>query len=238
MRKKCLVLVALLGLGLSGCGSDAKYKELEERVAKLESVVGVNNSNETEQETSIHNTQAAENAVYEEKQYEGVYFMDDLSGQEVVAECEYFFDNIPKKGSSYEEYFATFKVTPKYTRTDGEYLECIFYNPSDGGCYDIINELIIKGTQTEMDGSIGYIDNRISVTIIMTVHDYEKAVSIYEGLYDVVVNEYVQDIEEEKRATTWVVNGIENGRQRVNLLSMSKRESGYNISATYYINFG
>ena len=90
-----------------------------------------------------------------------------------------------------------------------------------------------------MDGTIGYSGTTYSVTIDMIIKDYNKAESIYSSLYDVITDENYEDIEDNRESTFWYVSatywiegegGLGLGG---NILSMSKTDNGYNLSATY-----
>ena len=235
--KKYLALIALLSIGLTGCVSDTEYKELEERVARLEKMIGENRDVAIEQETSISNTQSSLSITDGTDQSEAMYVIDNFSAQEVIAECQYYFNNLPQVGSSYEEYFATMRVTPLDTYISDDYhlVECDFYKvDSDPSC-DLIKWVTISGIQTEMDGSMGYNGNSISVTIGLTIQDYEKAEAIYNGLYNLVNNKYISEIYEDKKATEWELTGKRIDGYGVGLLNMSRTENDYDIRATYHI---
>ena len=223
---------------LSGCVSDSEFRELEERVSALENQVGINELSSSElDESNTHNDDSQER---DDSSF--TYFIDSLSDSEVVEECEYYFYNIPDQGESFDTYYSCLKAVPVNTFEDNG-VECQFYDnrimnePTDR---DVITWIRILGTQSEMDGNIGYCMDYYGVTIGMIITDYDRAAYIYDALYNSIVNEYYFEIDDRRDSTTWdtsamFLKGEGMGGFGVHPLEMTKANDGFHLIATYYV---
>ena len=103
---------------------------------------------------------------------------------------------------------------------------------------DVITRIAIAGSQTEMDGTIGYSGNSYGVTISMIIKDYNKAASVYASLYDIIVDENYKDISDNRDSTRWNAMAMywstDSSGYGVTFMEMSKEDNGYNLTATYY----
>lgn len=232
---------------LVGCSSDSKYDELEKRVSYLENQLGMkysdsdatgNNSSETINDVT-ETVEAAEETASDEAYS---YVIDSLSDNDVVNECKYYFENVPSQGESFDDYYATLKVKPVKAYTDSG-VDCQFYDISidnEQTEHDVITSIRILGTQTEMDGSIGYSDDYYGVRVDMIIQDYSRASNIYSQLFDIVsTSGKFTEINDVRDSTNWYADAMfwtsDSGAIGVNLISMDKQDNEYNIRVTYYL---
>jgi len=213
MRKRVVLLTFLVvSFCMTGCVSDAEYKALEGRVAYLEEQLAAKEASTiVKAESFSDQKEDSEELVTSETAY--TYRIDDLSDQKVVEECQYYFNNIPYQGESYDDYMATLKATPVNSQNDYGVAYRFYENSIDDRSIDCdaITDIGVIGTQTEMDGSIGYSNNYYGVSVKMTIRDYDRAANIYAMFYN-----------------------TDSGALGVEFMSMSKESSGYILSATYY----
>lgn len=237
---------------LAGCVSDSKYNALEKRVSYLEEQMGTRYSDTDAQNDDISessNSGTSENIVSEDEEHEDVtktgsysYIIDALSDADVVNECKFYFENIPVQGESYDDYYASFKAIPVNTYNDYG-VECQFYDNSisrEQTNHDVITSIRIWGTQTEMDGSIGYSNNCYGVCVTMIIQDYSRASNIYGQLFDIVsASGKFTELNDVRDSTRWNANAMfwtsDSGAMGVDLMTMEKQDNGYNLSATYYV---
>ena len=240
MRKRVVLLTFLVvSFCMTGCVSDAEYKALEGRVSYLEEQLATKDSSTTVKAESIR-SQMEEPEELETSETAYTYRIDDLSDQNVVEECQYYFNNIPYQGESYDDYMATLKATPVNSQNDYGVAYRFYENSIDNrsiNC-DAITDIGVIGTQTEMDGSIGYSSNYYGVSVKMTIREYDRAANIYALLYDVIVDENYKEINDTRDSTIWSANAMyyytDSSAMGVEFMSMSKESSGYILSATYY----
>lgn len=249
MRKRIttLLLSSVLAFLLVGCVSDSKYDELEKRVSYLEDQLGMkysdsdaqgNNSSEST-DVATETAEVTEETTNEESYS---YIIDSLSDTDVVNECKYYFENIPSQGESFDDYYATLKAKPVNTYNDYG-VECQFYDNSLGReqtNHDVFTGISIIGTQTEMDGTIGYSGNYYGVRVSMIIQDYSRASNIYAQLFDIVsTSGKFTEINDVRDSTRWNADAMfwtsDSGAMGVTLMSMEKQDNGYNLSATYYL---
>ena len=181
MRKRMVLLTFLVvSLCVTACVSDAEYKALEGRVAYLEEQLAAKEASTiVKAESFSDQKEDSEELVTSETAY--TYRIDDLSDQKVVEECQYYFNNIPYQGESYDDYMATLKATPVNSQNDYGVAYRFYENSIDDRSIDCdaITDIGVIGTQTEMDGSIGYSNNYYGVSVKMTIRDYDRAANIY-----------------------------------------------------------
>ena len=236
--KKVLVMF-LSCILLSGCVSNSEFRELEQRVSYLEDQLGTYESYDydSREDEAVENVQDDKSS---DSSYS--YYIDELSDSEVLEECKYYFYNIPTQGESFEDYYSSLRATPVNTFEDFG-VECQFYDnrinnePTDR---DVLTDIRIPGTQAEMDGSIGYNTDHYGVTISMIIKDYDRAANIYDGLYEIIVNDYYYDINDRRDSTSWrtsamFLKGETLGGFGVDVLSMEKGSNGFKLTATYYV---
>lgn len=248
MKKRITILLSFfLMFLLVGCSSDSKYDELEKRVRYLENQLGMkySDSDATGNDSSeiindaTETVEAAEETTSEESYS---YVIDSLSDNDVVNECKYYFENIPSQGESFDDYYATLKAKPVIAYNDCG-VECQFYDNSidkEQTEHDVITSIGILGTQTEMDGSIGYSDNYYGVRVNMIIQDYSRASNIYSQLFDIVLaSGKFTGINDVRESTRWNADAMfwtsDSGAMGVTLISMEKQVNGYNIRVTYYL---
>lgn len=261
--------IPLLGVVflLSGCVSDSKFNELCEKVDSLEReinelktlqenqtvpdvqvrqdvdkdvIVEQDSEKSEKKEKDITQEQSAK---VDEKKEEYSYYIDNMTVEEVVNECIYYFNDLPNIGDTYEKHLSTMKVKPmKY---DENQLLYYFYNInsySNEPERDAICYIAMSGTQTEMDGTIGYSNifdsEYLSVQIDMYVYGYDRAVAIYDGLYNYLAPYYTQ-VHDQRESTTWRAGGtlqINNSGYIFDLVRMSKSNDNlFYIETTYRV---
>ena len=254
--KNLLSLIAIcFCLSLTGCVSDSEFKALEDRVSSLEEqlekstavsvtetgATAISNAGSQSNKVELYDTEAISEStsdIGENTHGSYTYCIDKLSNDSVVAECEYYFNNAPAQGDSFDTYYSKLKATP-VKRFDDNGVNCLFYDivqdehPSN---HDYITAISIPGSQTEMDGSIGYQGNQYSVHVSMIIQDYERAAFIYDKLYDIIVNEHYTDINDKRDSTNWRSTAMfwdtDSGAFGVTFLSMTKQDFGYELEAT------
>lgn len=241
MKRAKFIPILLIGAVLfTGCVSDSEYEALEERVSYLESMLGV--TQETEQPSSEESEEDASSAQVEDTATTEAftYRIDSLSNDQVLAECKYYFDNVPNQGETFDEYYSSLKATPIKTYNDnGVY--CRFYDDSDSKAvpgYDVIREISINGTQAEMDGTIGYSGNSYTVHIGMVLTDYDRAEYIYDNLYNMIVTDKFEVVYDRKDSTSWYIycnyNDGDVRQYEIETLKMNKRDDRYYLDVSYY----
>ena len=240
MKKTIVLIFLLICFVLTGCGSDAKYEDLEKRVSELEKRWGKNEQNSLNdehvdgKEMVTPKEESSGVAPYEATTEDFYYYLDDMSDKEVVLECQYYFSNIPAKGESFENYYKTFLVKPERTSVATDFGVYCTYN-SEPNDHDIITQIVIGGLQAEMDGSIGYSDKYFTVMIDMTIQEYNKAANIYAMLYDDLTEDKNLKVERDNRnSTNWSCYGFYDGHG-VEFLTMSKGNDGFRLKVFKYI---
>ena len=248
-----IILTLLLCVCLSGCSSDSKYTELEQRVAYLESIMGVNESEESLDNTKL-NGEASQNIISETSEKEDVndnfvYFIDNLSAEEIVSECEFYFTDIPYKGEAYSEYVETFKVAPiDIQGIDTNRITYSFYRdeyriPNA----DFIKKIEITGIVSQMDGTIGFGSSstpHMTVYIELWIQDYDKASEVYDKLFDFLKPYYYVEeaFSDRRESTTWSSNGaipvdptnLSMGYYTKEFLKMTKQNGFFVINTELY----
>ena len=241
--KNILILSLLLCFILSGCSSDSKYTELEQRVAYLESLLGVNENSETpaysEAYDSTNNNTITETGEIAEKDGDFLYYIDNMSAEEIVSECVYYFNNLPYKGEHFEEYLNTFKVTP--ILEDPLYPRIRYYYKADAiPEKDVLKEITIDGWLTQMDGSLTYVGESswpyTTIGVYLWIKDYNKAADVYDRLYNYLLPYYSEDglIEDHREGTSWYARGgfpLPNGTTFLEFMNMSKSNDYFVIYA-------
>lgn len=197
INKFCIICIIVLSISafLSGCVKDSEFKELEERVAKLEEQSQKDNTeNVVSISSDIINNTSTEIQNCEDDSLEPVspsdskynYIITDWSSEEIVQDVLVLLDTVPQKGDTEETFPNSYKVKP-YSAYLGnpdvgfissfmnaDYLE----NPDE----DIIVGVTIDGVYTEMDGSLGVRDSR-KITVSLAIIDYDKAEEIFDSFY-------------------------------------------------------
>lgn len=159
------------------------------------------------------------------------YIISSLSADEIVNKCKYYFENTPKIGQTYEEYYSTLEVAP--VNPSNELYLKFGDNLNLTTTEDVIKYINYQGYQTEMDGTIGNSSGDIYISMGLFITDYNKATTIYEQLANIIKNNslYIDNFTENKDSTTWYI--IYNSRGRY-LLTLTKSENGYDINIDYY----
>ncbi len=228
---------------LAGCVSEREYAELESRVKKLEEIINVDSLQDdslTKPDLNITTSNSAieEKDDSEEIQSSYTYSIGNLSNEEVIKECQYYYENVPYQGEPYDEYYKTLKVPP--VRTYEEFgVNCQFYdsaNSFDNPEQDVITDIRIQNSQTEMDGTIGYTGYYYTVIVEMIIKDYDRAANIYDGLYNLIISDDYSEIEDDRSSTTWRSFGmfryIDNAATGSWFLTMEKQDKGFVIVAS------
>ncbi len=258
MKKAKLVLIVLVfSLILCGCISKSDYDALEKRIENIENII-MNEQKEIKTENDdLHNEvksdEEKEQPLYSSshddlKQPLIVYPIDDMSEQEIVKECEYYFNNLPFKGESYEEYRKTMKVAPIESNDTGEENTCfVFVNDLYGvSDEDYIRTIRVDGLLTQMDGTIGFPEEMpiVFVNIEMIIHNYEKAANVYGLLFEQLsprfnsASEKEQSVLDSRESTHWYAQGqitiTDHSTMGSVFLDMSRNGDYYFISAKSY----
>ncbi len=244
----------------TGCGaSNTDISELEKRVDELEKQVAelkeneVNTSSPTSQE---RDTDAKDESTSEEStaevseegpQVQYAYKLGDMSNDEIVEECMHIINSRPEAGSTLADYISSLHATPfgdpvlpTYGSMDSPFT-LVFTSDENGyevysaGC-DVIKRIKLGGMQSAMDGTIDYSDmSPISVSVEMEIIDYDRAVAIYNALYEKLAP-YYTDIHEFNDGTSWHVQGSiktsENSSLGLSFVSMNKNNTSYTVTAT------
>ncbi len=244
---------------LCGCVSQSDYNELVSRVEYLESLHNVEKETSASTETfapASEETVMTEDNKEDENIY--LYYIDSMSAEEVATECEYYFNNLPYKGESYEEYEGTMKVTPiistYWNYSDGIYYK--FYTAEIGQkieppMKDIIKSINIYGIYPQMDGSIGFGDNTYNpvatVRVELWISDYDKAAEIYDLLFDYSLPNYQPNerefgrsdsaVRDYRETTSWRAEGMfrtsDSSWSGETFLTMEKQGEFYVLIAQY-----
>lgn len=251
MNKKSLVsvvIISILSLSLAGCVKDSDYKALEERVTNLENKLETMNSSENQENDSNHTENYNEesqlpiedNTISEEC----FYLIDDMSVDEIISEVEKYLNNKPNKGDSYENYANSFKYSPIVVE-EYEVMNYRFYNSEYllSSEKDAITEVKVSGLAPQMDGTIGYGNNDllnpvITIEVSFCLHDYDKAVEIYDRLFNELSPQY-QNVRDQRETTNWGSSGSyrinDTSTMGVTIVSMEKRNDCFYLrtSAVY-----
>lgn len=246
MKKVSIIILLMFIILLSGCVSDSEYKDLEERVSNLEKQLELKNGTTDSGENRGESESDSKASLDEETDDSNgedsyTYLIDSLSDADVVNECNYYFLNIPLQGESYDEYYAKLKAMPIRT-SENDGVDCGFYDYTkriEQTDHDVVTRIGIIGTQTEMDGTIGYSNNYYGVQISMLIQNYERASNIYAQLFDIIsAKEKYTELRDTRDSTRWSAYGMfwtsDYGAMGVELMSMEKLDEGYYLTATYY----
>ena len=128
------MVVAVISVLLSACVSNTDYMDLKDKVASLEKRIdkleseygGANNSEEIDKEIKESVNADASSAEEENKNKSDeassngnyLYYIDNLSNDEVVAEIMSILENVPAQGQTFDYYENTWKVVPYESRSD------------------------------------------------------------------------------------------------------------------------
>ena len=223
---KRLVLLALSCIVLSGCGFDESNIGNQDERGRISNSTTENNQSSNENSDSSSYT----------------YYIDKLSDSEVINECKYYFTNVPKQGTSYQDYYSNLKATPvnRFEDNDLEYQFYDLHKDNEACDRDAITWIRILGTRPEMDGSIGYSKDYYAVTVGLIIKDYNRAANIYDGLYNAIVNDHYDSINDNRSSTTWTTDamflkGPGLGGFSVNMVRMTKEDDGFHLMASYYV---
>lgn len=255
MRKtKIIALLIVCCTIISGCVSKSDYETLEKRVETLEKLLNEQNAVNTEKDDVKNEISAKEDNGRPEttlphddvaNQESIIYSVDNMSEQEILEECNYYFNNLPFKGESYDEYRKTMKAAPLDTSI-AESTYFIFTNDSYGiPDEDYIRTIRVDGIITQMDGTIGFQEQMpIIVNIELVIHKYEKAEKIYDLLYDQLSPMFNDSLEKEssvidsRESTYWYAQGYiktsDHSTKQTYYLSMRKDGDFYTINAQSY----
>ncbi len=152
------------------------------------------------------------------------YHIDDYTVDELLAECQYYFNNVPQEGSTYEDYYSTIKAEPVSTYETS----CYFSNNIDKADGDVIKSINLAGPTTQMDGTIGYSNENYSVQIDLIIQDYDRASELYDKLLNYISTTYYTDVNDNRDSTNW--RAYSSSLYTTPVIQMSKAEDGYYIS--------
>lgn len=257
MKKSMIgVISSILILSLTGCVSDKEYKDLEARVSYLESQLGVDNSNseanqnadESDADANEENVDSTASDSDESQKEAYTYYIDSLSTDEIVSACEKISVNIPSQGQTYESYLSSFDATPvtysEYENFEGGAINILFRdeNNYEQPTRDAILEVDVEGVQKEMDGTIGHAGSYYQISTDMVILDYDKAVEIYDKLFNsAVLRSNISDINDDRASTSWKASChfqvSSNSGYGFDYVSMNKLADGYRIKATYIAHY-
>lgn len=130
------------------------------------------------------------------------YIINNLSAEEIVEKCKYYFNNAPVKGQTYEDFYNTLEVQPVHkSELNLQFCEEGFEATTD----DVINSIEYFGYKMEMDGTIGYqYENLYKVGISLTIQNYDKAATIYDKLAEIIQNDSsYQNVVVNREGTQW-----------------------------------
>lgn len=265
MRKRVgTISTALLIMSfcLSGCVSEKEYRDLTSRVEYLESLHGVGNSSHPVAETTETSAKPSAKDNVKENVDEGLddyflYYVDNMTAEEIASECEYYFTNMPYKGETYEEYESTLKVAPyKASAADYQYQLLYKFYTSDYD-YDVripekdaIKAIRISGVEPQMDGTIGFGTNsynpKVTVSVELWISDYEKAAKVYDLIFNYSSPNYQADesahfygdqLVDSRETTTWYADGVfqnsKNSWSNERFMTMEKKDSFYVLTVQY-----
>ena len=174
---------------------------------------------------------------------DNVYVLDKMSVDDITAECIYCFQNPPKNGQSYEDFYATCKIIPTFPENYNAVANTDKNYPKSYEVHDLITGIYYGGIRTEMDGNIGWDEATYhTIRVELVIQDYDRATCIYDFM-DAYLRDYYTDVIESKEGTEWTLMGYmlpgefdpdgKNGMLRL-FLSMEKKDYGYKIKAQYY----
>ncbi len=241
--KKALIGILLLGMALTGCSSsDKKYDDLEKRVAVLESKLNISSATLKDGTAEIAPSEPTTNTTV--KSGLPFYYIDQLSVQEITDKFKYLYQNPPRKGETFEEYYSNFEVKPILTpKSKGEAdVNCLWIDHSGNGRNisevnpnytvdkidrDAIISVAVPFSQTEMDGTIGYSADMYAIHMYLLIKDYNRASQIYDELYKwIPENCGYTNIRETRQTEIWQTYGefqFANGSSERQFLTMCKR---------------
>ncbi len=240
MKKAVSLISALLiCFSFTACVSDREYKELEQRVSRIEDTINISPASNNEAASSDEEvTQEVETETQKESRND-FYDISGMTVSEIVDLCMFYLDNVPRQNQTFEDYAASFKVEPYEIKPDNGLYggDFNFYNNNDDvPSVDRIKKIMLWGIITEMDGSIGINKNTYeghSVKITLDIIEYSKASEIYSALYDNLAQYY--DVESDNReGTSWKSFGrsrIAPDSNDTLFLRMEKYDSYYTIQA-------
>nr|WP_027871159.1 hypothetical protein [[Eubacterium] cellulosolvens] len=192
-KYNCAILLFLLSsFFFCGCASNSEYEALERRVTTLEERLGVTSDKNMQKNEPMNDINGEQAIVSPESSY--TYDIDEMTAEKVVETYQYYYNNIPKQGSSFDDYYATLKVKP--VKTSDTSIFCQFYDENDKTIpeRDVIKSISIGNIEAEMDRTIGYGDTGyFTVNIDLIIHDYDKAVDIYNGFFNQIDSKVITD---------------------------------------------
>lgn len=250
-----LITVFILSVLLIGCSSDEKYRELEERISRLEQILGVHGNNSVEDSDEVTNPAGSENGMGDTTSEEGnvnnvspemSYLIDSMSPEEIAAECEYYIINIPNKGETYDEYEDRLKAEPISKNIDADVFSYSFIG-NDGGQeeigHDAIRSISFFNFPMQMNGTIGYPTGEYHssyVNVQLSINNYEKASAVYSILFD-FLQPYYLNISDKRETTRWYSTGnmlLSSGAEfypGTSFLSMEKVGDMYILSIIHWL---
>ncbi len=240
-RLVIVILASLAACFFGGCVSDDEFAALEARVTQLEEEnrrSGTGDSAVNREENNSVEAEESSEEIY-------TYVIDGYSKEELLNECEYYFDNVPMSIASLEEFYSIMKCPPAIK--DEGTLSAIFSTDEKDIWFNnftdksVITSIKYLGTQN-MDGTIGYINAQSNndllgyygVEINMILQDYEKAEFLYSSIREeVLANESVKTLYESEEGTTWSFY-TSTYPLEVQVLNMAKQDNGYHLMIRYY----
>lgn len=233
----------ILSFSISGCVTQKEYDDLEKRLTAVEERLNISNENPIAiEDSSISNGEINQNDVESAASDEYIYVIDDMSVDEIVEECFYYFNNLPSEGQSFDEYEKTLKVQPPKSYGNGRYV----FNEIDRAKApekDIIESVSVEIT-SNLDGSIHIDRNYVYVNVELWIKDYDKAVAVYESLKTKLEPFYYSTIEN-KGSSEWKLSGYYDpingdgsaGGMGVNeIVAIYKKDDCFNISTAKITN--
>lgn len=250
MRSRVLIVTMLLCFILIGCSNNNAMAEksidmvsveeynkvVEERdhYKKLYEEILKDTENERKDQQDNEDVKSSRLTDFEDYNY----FIDELSVDEIVDECMKILENVPKVGTTVEEYESTFRNEPLNTSID-EY-NMLFYfvhNYDPYGASPKKNAIVcIMGNNIglQMDGTLAVRSDQYDVRMEMElcITDYQTASEVYDKLYQILTPGY-EKLNRYEDGTTWRVEAAvinqEGFPYPVDLLKLDKIEDGYRL---------
>lgn len=229
--KRLIVTILLLAvcMCLGGCTS-TRYSELENRISRLEELLGTNKSTPTPFTTHFTYDTPAPTALT------SIHDLSAMSTNEVVNTIIYYIDARPKQGDTHDTIRGRMMCPPVEFDTQDRYI-VVRWGVSEDAERETIAVDRIHSIRydcfLEMDGvTVGVNADRIGVAIELTVMDYERAKGVFEGL-----REYASSVKPADRILNvnqsgerWSMYWYNATFDYSNDVTMERTDTGYDIS--------
>lgn len=229
---KRLIAAALLlamCMCLGGCTS-TRYSELENRISRIEELLGMSKSTPTPSTTHFTYDTPTPTA------FTSIHDLSAMSTNEVVNTIIYYIDARPKQGDTHDAIRGRMMCPPVEFDTQDRCI-VVRWGVSEGAERETIAVDRIHSIRydcfLEMDGvTVGVNADRVGVAIELTVMDYERAKGVFEGLreYASSVKPANRDLHVNQSGERWSMYWYDDNYSVSNDVTMERTDTGYTIS--------